>query len=172
MKNVSDNPNRSVQIIISKRQGIVWSIARQGSQTRLRRKSTVHKLRNRTCAQLRLAGKIEGNRSFLHNGPAGIGIEPAHCGCCFCRRLSQILLEQHAILVDHECHHARITVFRRIGNEGEAACHLSIDHIVLRTARRLIGLPLQHAVVVAVKCRVSFGKAERRGARRIEPPRQ
>jgi hypothetical protein len=47
-----------------------------------------------------------GNRSLLYNFPAGVGIEHVHCGRCLCRGLSQILFEQHAILVDHESHHA------------------------------------------------------------------
>ena len=91
------------------------------------------------------------------NDPTGIGIELRHCSRRLCRGLPQILLEQHAILVDHEGHHARVAVLRRIGDEGESACHLPVDHIVLRAARRLIALSLQHAEVVAVERRVPLG---------------
>src|ERR1035437_2841428 len=47
-------------------------------------------------------GGMGGTHSLLHDIPAGIGIEHAHRGCHFRRGFSQILLEQHAILVDHE----------------------------------------------------------------------
>jgi hypothetical protein len=53
-----------------------------------------------------LAGENRRNRLLLHGSPSGLGIELGHCGCRFCRGLPQILLEQHAILVDHEGHHA------------------------------------------------------------------
>jgi hypothetical protein len=46
------------------------------------------------------------NESFLNLAPTSIGIELAHCGCRFSCRRPQILLEQHAILVDDEGHYS------------------------------------------------------------------
>src|ERR1700735_4488265 len=112
-----------------------------------------------------------GGRTFslLYDTPARIGIKLAHCGCCFCSGLSQILLKQHAILIDHETHYARVAVLGRIGDEGKATRHLPIDHVVLRPARRFIALALQHTKVIAVECGVSlwrctvpFSRCERR----------
>ncbi len=48
-----------------------------------------------------------GRLRLLHyDGPGGIGIEGGHGGCRFCRGFAQILLDQYAVLVDHEGHHA------------------------------------------------------------------
>src|SRR5260370_28113091 len=109
------------------------------------------------------------NRSWLYDDPAGIGIEHAHCGCRFCRGLPQIFLEQHAILVDHERHHPRVAVLGWVGDEGESACHLPVDHVVLRAAWGFIALALQHTEVIAVEwgvrirlCAISFSCCERR----------
>jgi hypothetical protein len=44
-------------------------------------------------------GVTGGTGSLLRDGPTGIGVKFAHCGCRFCCVFfSQILLEQHAIL--------------------------------------------------------------------------
>src|SRR5580658_8058596 len=72
--------------------------------------------------------------SWLNNGPTTIGVEFSHCGCYLCGGLSQVFLEQQAILVHDECHHPRIAVFGGIGDEGEPAHHLAIGHVVLRAA--------------------------------------
>ncbi len=87
----------------------------------------------------------------------GSGSNLGHSGCRFRRGLAQILLEQHAILVDDEGHHARVAVFRGIGDEGKSTNRFSIDDIFLRTARRFIGLPREHMEVVAMEIRVPFG---------------
>src|SRR5271163_1990519 len=72
-----------------------------------------------------------GNSLLLYWGPARIGVELGHCGCCLCCISSQILLQQVAVLIDDESHHAGVAVLSWIGDEGEAAGHLSIDDIVL-----------------------------------------
>src|ERR1700730_662417 len=81
----------------------------------------------RVCAETSVAiagfndNRVAGNGSWLHDGPAGIGIEHAHCSCRICCGLPQILLEQHAILVDYEGHDPGVAVLRRIGDESESA---------------------------------------------------
>src|SRR5215469_10218361 len=106
--------------------------------------------------------------SLLHHGPSVIRVEVVRCGGSFCGGLPQIFLEQHSFLVDHEGHHARVTVFRRISDEPESAGHFPIDDIALSAAARLIGLPLQHVKEVAVErhvriglCAISFGGGKR-----------
>src|SRR5208282_3093199 len=106
---------------------------------------------------------VQNESSFLYHAPSAIGIERGHCGCCFGCGFPHVLLEQHPILVDDECHHPRIAVFRGIGNEGESADHLPIDHVVLRTAWRVTALAFEHMKVVAMErragvrlCAVSF----------------
>src|SRR5580658_1845074 len=92
----------------------------------------------------------------LYLAPTITRIELGHCCRCLCCGLPQILLEQHTILVNDECHHSRIAVFRGIGYEGESAGHLAIDDIVLRAALRVTTLPLQHTEVVAIERRARF----------------
>src|ERR1700692_1832652 len=89
--------------------------------------------------------------SLLDRTPARIGIELSRCGCRFCRGLSQILLEQHAILIDDEGHDSRVSVFGGISDEGKSTGHFPCDQVLLRTTSRLIALSLQHVEVVAVE---------------------
>ena len=93
----------------------------------------------------------EGNPLLLRRGPAGIGIELGHCGSGLCSGAAQVLLEQHAILVNDERHHAGVAVFSGIGDESKTAGHLSIDHVVLRAAGRVTPLPSEHMEVVAME---------------------
>lgn len=51
-------------------------------------------------------GTLGRPRLLHYDGPGGIGIEGGHGGCRFCRGFAQILLDQYAVLVDHEGHHA------------------------------------------------------------------
>ena len=44
----------------------------------------------------------------FHNLPAHVGIENGHRRSNLVRRLSEILLEHHTILIGHECHDAGI----------------------------------------------------------------
>src|SRR5271166_2641065 len=105
---------------------------------------------------------------LLYDAPPGIGIELARCGRRFCCGLAQVLLQQHAILVDHERHYAGVAVLRRVGDQAESARHLPIDQVLLRAARRFIALAIQHAEVIAVEwgvplglCGISFSSCER-----------
>src|SRR5277367_2390378 len=86
-------------------------------------------------------------RSFLHYAPTGIWIEFGHGRGGLCGGLTQVFLEQHAILVHDEGHHSRIAVFCRIGDDGKSTYHLPIDHIILGTTWRLTALPGQHTEV-------------------------
>src|SRR5580692_11612347 len=106
---------------------------------------------------------VGGNPLLLCSAPTGIGVELAHCGCCFRCVLAQILLQQYAILVDEECHDPRIAVFSWIGDEGESTGHLPIDHVVLRAPWRVTALPPQHMEVISMErhmrvwlCAISF----------------
>src|SRR5882672_1749037 len=109
------------------------------------------------------------NESFLYLTPTGIGIELAHCGCGLSCSRSQVLLEQHTILVDDECHYSRIAVFRRIGDEGESTNYFPIHDIILRAAWSVTALPSKHVEEVTMEwrmrvrfCAVPFGGGERR----------
>src|SRR5579863_1084877 len=98
-----------------------------------------------------------GSVPSVHLGPTRIGVELAHgsryvgCGC------AQIFLEQNTILVGDKCHHSRIAVFRRIGDEGKTADHFSVGHIIFRAALCVATLPGQHAEVVAMERQVHVG---------------
>src|SRR5260370_3918783 len=94
------------------------------------------------------------NDSLLYRAPACIGIELAHCCCGFSCRRPQVLLEQHAILVDDEGHYSRIAVLRRISHEGKSTNHLPIHDVILRAARRVNALPGQHVEEVAMEWRM------------------
>jgi hypothetical protein len=100
------------------------------------------------------ARHVQEPASILYRAPTGIGIEFAYCGCGGRCRRPQVLLEQHTILVDDERHYSGVTVFGRIGDEGESANHLSIDHVILCAAGCMNALPGQHVEVVAMKSRV------------------
>src|ERR1700689_1152462 len=111
---------------------------------------------------------------LLHRCPTVTRIELSHCGCCLCGGLAQILLKQHAILVDDEGHYPRIAVFRGIGDEGESADHFSIGHVILRPAWCVRALPLEHTEVVTMERRVGvrlyvvsfIGRESRKGPKR------
>lgn len=52
----------------------------------------------------------------LHNSlPAFVGIEFRHFGSKFVGILSQILLEDHTVLIDHESHDTGVAILGRIG---------------------------------------------------------
>src|SRR5215469_12018791 len=106
--------------------------------------------------------------SLLHQTPAVIGIELSHCTCRLHRGVSQILLKQHSILINDECHYARVAVLCRISDERESARHFPRNNVVLRAAPCLVALPGEHVEEVAVKrhvrvrlYRIPFGSCER-----------
>src|SRR5580658_270285 len=96
------------------------------------------------------------SESFRYHSPTVIGIELSHGSGCFRRSLSQVLLEKHAVLIDDECHHSRITVLRRIRHECESAGHLPVDHVVFRAAIGATALFGQHMKKVAMEWRVGI----------------
>src|SRR5208283_2381732 len=60
----------------------------------------------------------------------------------------------HAILADYECHHAGRPVFRRIGHESEALCHVAIYDVILRAAWSILSLTRKDVeIVTAVRGR-------------------
>src|SRR5260370_18173303 len=100
---------------------------------------------------------VEGGRLLLYRSPTSVGIELSHCGCCLCCGAAQIFLQQHAILVDGECHYSRIAVLGRIRDESESTDHLPVDHVVLRATLCVTALPAQHMEVVTMKGHVRVG---------------
>jgi hypothetical protein len=51
-------------------------------------------------------------------------------------------------MIDHECHRAGISVLGRICDQCEAADHLSLDHVVDRSARCVGTLGRQNPEIV------------------------
>ena len=64
---------------------------------------------------------------------------------------SQVLLVHDSVVADHECLHARDTIFRRHGNQRKPADHRALDHVVELAERRSRTLPFQNFEVVAVE---------------------
>src|ERR1700756_3087080 len=92
-----------------------------------------------------LPGPVHPTRGSLsHNVPSWIWVKLAHGGGRFARILSEVFLEQHAILVDHEGHHAGGSVFRGIGDESESTGCFAIDNVLLCAAGSVGGLALEH----------------------------
>jgi len=61
---------------------------------------------------------------------------------------SRILLVDGTSMIDHECHRAGISVLGRICDQCEAADHLSLDHVVDRSARCVGTLGRQNPEIV------------------------
>ena len=72
--------------------------------------------------------------------PTGIGVVFVHGfgGCA--GFLAEVLLIYHAICADDESHHARGSVFRRIGDESESFGHFAVCDVVFRAARGVFSL--------------------------------
>src|SRR5271165_2764268 len=64
--------------------------------------------------------------------------------------LAEILLIHVSIVANHECHHPRRPVFRRISHKSEPLCHLAISDVTLRSPRAILTLTSQDAVIVTV----------------------
>src|ERR1700678_696244 len=112
--------------------------------------------------------KTVATGSWLNNRPTGIGVEFGNCGCRLCSGLPQVLLDQHAVLAHHECHHPGIAIFSGIGDEGEPAHHLAVDDIVPGPAGCVTALLSQHTEVVTMEwlmrgglCAIPFGGCKR-----------
>src|SRR5215469_12425255 len=100
-----------------------------------------------------LKGQFEAHPASSSVGldPALVGIELGHGGGDFGGVLAEVFLVDNSILVHDKGHNARVAVFGRIGNEGEAARKLAVDEAVFRSAPGRGTLFGQDAVVVAMK---------------------
>src|SRR5208282_2952866 len=86
---------------------------------------------------------------------------------------AEIFLKYGSILVNDEGHHARRSVFRRIGHESEALGHFAIHQVTLRAAASILSLTRQDVEIVApVRSRsedLALGKPLSNGRRHQGP---
>src|SRR3984893_4817591 len=83
--------------------------------------------------------------------PSGILIICGHRFSKLCCVGTEILFIDDARFVDNESHHARGTVLRRICDEGESCGHLSVDDIVLGSARDMRPLARENSEKIAIE---------------------
>src|SRR5262249_48294713 len=69
---------------------------------------------------------------------------------CESRVLAQILLVDLALMADNERHHAGVAIIRWHGDGGEAGDHVAVNDVVVAPARRILALPREDAIVVAL----------------------
>src|SRR5271170_6545064 len=87
----------------------------------------------------------------LQRLPTLVGIELRHRLSLVCTVLAEILLVNHAGLVDEERLNPRFVVLRRIRDISEAAGHFSIENVALSAALRIGALAIQPAEIIAVE---------------------
>src|SRR3984893_14849867 len=83
--------------------------------------------------------------------PSGILIICGHRFSKLCCVGTEILFIDDARFVDNESHHARGTVLRRIGDEGESCSHLSVDDILLGSARCIRPLAREYSEKIPIE---------------------
>src|SRR5262249_53591900 len=102
------------------------------------------------CAYIRLlrALLIRGRRDNL---PSLIGVERCNASAA----LSHVLLEDLPGMVDHEGHHAGISIIGRKGDECETPDHLAADDVIEGTAGSVRPLLGENLVIVPVERRAT-----------------
>src|SRR5271157_6314768 len=109
---------------------------------------------------------------FGHRTPAVVGIELCHRFRHLSGVLAEVFLVHNSVLVDDEGRDAGIAILLRIGDEGKASGHLSVDDVIFRAAFGIRTLLGEDAIEVAVKWLLlaglrceSFGCGSIRGQR-------
>src|SRR5205085_2724582 len=87
---------------------------------------------------------------LLHSLPAIAWVEALHRRGELRRLRPEILLEDDAVLVHEEGHHARLLVGRRPGDQREAARELAVLAVVERATLGTGALRRENAVEIAV----------------------
>ena len=97
-----------------------------------------------------VAGRSGRSLRNVHFLPGFVGVEKGHLGDDTFRRHTQVLLIDDPVVVDDEGHDPRGTVRGRICDHGEAADHLAVHHVAVCPSRRVLPLPLQDLVEIAL----------------------
>ena len=98
-----------------------------------------------------LVGLVGGLVDYLV--PGFVGVEFGDGARVLAGFGAQVFLDDDAVLIDHERHHAGRAILGRIGDEGEAVGHLAVHDVALRTAGSVPALLIEDSIVVAVKGR-------------------
>src|SRR5215469_2814025 len=97
--------------------------------------------------------KSSAKSESLCRAPRFVRIEFVHTSRQLFGVLTQVFFVDNTVLIDNESHDARVAIFGRVRDEGEATRELAVDEIVFRTALGCWALLGQHAVVIAVERR-------------------
>src|SRR3984893_19347270 len=83
--------------------------------------------------------------------PGGVRVIDSHRLCKLCRVRTKVLFENGSRLVDNKSHHTRGAIFDRVGDEGKSNTHLSVDDVLLRSARCMSPLTSEDAEHIPVE---------------------
>src|ERR1700743_15463 len=89
----------------------------------------------------------------LRQLPRAVRIEGVHAGRLLFAAISQVFFIDTPARAHHKRHYAAAAILGWIGNDGEAAAHLAVLHIVFRAASGMRPLRFYDSIIVAMKWR-------------------